>query len=66
MKKPKQSNVYLIEIKIPVSRMPLRLYKQKATLSHDKRLFYVSRGSAGMVSIGVENVTILACGIYYI
>ena len=62
------SNVYLIEILKPIAHMSIDIYTQEATLSYDKRLFFVKRspkGGKGVTSISVKNVRILAQHIYF-
>jgi len=59
------SNVYLIEILKTVAFLPLEMYIQEATLSHDKKRFYISRGPAGNLTLGAKNCKVLACGILY-
>jgi len=59
-----RTNVYLIRIDKPIARLPLHLYEQWASLSHDGRLFYIRKGSAGWGQVSAKNVTVLAVRIH--
>jgi hypothetical protein len=63
------TNVFLIEILKPLAHMSIDMYIQEATLSYDKRLFFVRRspkGGRGVTSVSVKNVKILAQNIIYL
>lgn len=60
----KASNVYLIEILIPIAYLPLDMYIQYASKGPGER-FFIRKGSAGVKSISSKNVNILAQDIIY-
>lgn len=58
------SNVYLIEINIPIAYLPLDMYTQYASKGPGER-FFIRKRSAGVKSISAKNVTVLAQNILY-
>jgi hypothetical protein len=59
------SNVYLIEILIPIAYMPLDKYIQEASFNPYTNRFYVRKGAAGATSVSIKNVKVLAQNIYF-
>lgn len=59
------SNVYLVEILIPIGFLPLDKYIQYATKGPGKR-FFIRKGSAGVKSISEKSVRVLAQEIIYL
>lgn len=58
------TNKHLIRIEKPIARMPLDMYEQWATLSEDKRLYYIRKGSSGVGQVSVKHVSVLAIKIF--
>lgn len=58
------SNVYLIEILIPIAYLSLDRYIQYASKGPGER-FFIRKGSSGVKSISSKNVIVLAQNIIY-
>lgn len=59
------SNVYLVEINIPIAYLPLDMYTQYATKGPGER-FFIRKGSRGVKSISTKSVTVLAQDLVYL
>ena len=58
-------HVFTVEITKPIAFLSDNYRVQEASLSYDKKRFYIQRGSAGGITISVNNVNVLAQKIYY-
>lgn len=59
MKDKLNFGLYKIEIIRPIAYMPLDMYTQVASYNDTTKRFYIRRGAAGGISIGLKSVKIL-------